>query len=128
MNPTTEVHLRRRSTPYDFEVTIDGGERSLGVYKGTSYQYAVNAYWQAVNTLRFLRASGRVLMTLMTQRKLYGGFSTELDSGKVTSLHIASGQCVGWLTEPWLGGDIYKKIIATVPGTLGPSPSQAKGR
>ena len=127
MNPTTEVPLRRRSTPYDFEVTIDCGERSLGVYKGASYQYAVHAYWQGVSTLRFLRASGRVLMSLRAQRKLYGGFSTELDSGKVTSLHIASGQCIAWLTENWLDGETYKKLIATVPGTLGPSPKQARG-
>jgi hypothetical protein len=127
MNPTTEVPLRRTSTPYDFEVTIVCGERSLGVYKGTSYQYAVNAYWQAVNTLRFLGASGQVLMSLSTQRNLHGGFSTKIESGKATSLHIASGQCVGWLTESWLKNDIYKKVIATVPGTLGPPPSQAQG-
>lgn len=124
MNQTNEVRLRRRSTPYDFEVTIISIGRSLGIYKGTSYQSALNAYWQAVKTLHFLGSSGQLLISLGTQGNPYGGFSTELDSGKVTSLHVASGQCVGWAEENWLGENIHRKMIATVPGTLGPAPKQ----
>jgi hypothetical protein len=122
MNPTTEVRLRRRSTPYDFEVTLTCDGRSLGAYKGRSYQHALDAYWQAVQTLRFLGLSGRLIISLRIERSPYGGFSTEFDSGKATSLHVPSGQCVGWAAENWLGENIYKKIIATVPGTLGPTP------
>jgi hypothetical protein len=123
MNPTTEVRLRRRSTPYAFEVTMVCGERSLGLYKGTSYKYALNAYWQSVHTLHFLGLSGQLLLGLTTDGNPYGGFSTEFDSGKATSLHVPSGQCVGWATENWFGENLYKKMIATVPGTLGPPRS-----
>jgi len=122
MNPTTEVGLRRRSTPYDFEVTMVCDGRSLGVYKGKSYQYAVDGYWQAVRTLRFLGLSGRVLISLTTGRKPYGGFSTEFERGKAISLHVPSGECVAWASENWFGENIYRKFIATVPGTLGPAP------
>lgn len=119
-NPTTEVQLRRRSTPYGFQVVMTQDGRSLQLYDGTSYKYALSAYWQAVHTLHFLGLSGRLLISLTADGKPYGSFSTELDSGKATSLHIPFGQCVGWATEDWFGENIYKKIIATVPGTLGP--------
>lgn len=120
MNPTTEVRLPRRSTPYDFEVTMICGGRSLKLYKGKSYQYALGAYWQAVRTLHFLGLSGRLLIGLATDRNPYGGFSTQFESGRATSLHVPSGQCVGWAAENWSEENIYKKVIATVPGTLGP--------
>ena len=119
-NPITEVRLRRRSTPYDFRVLMMCDGRSLGLYDGTSYKYALSAYWQSIRTLHFLRLSGRLLISLTTDGNPYGEFSTEFDSGKVTSLHVPSGQCIGWAAENWLGENIYKKIIATVPGTLGP--------
>lgn len=96
------------------------GGRSLGVYKGASYKYALDAYWQAVRTLHFLGLSGRLLISLTTDGNPYGSFSTEFENGKAASLHVPSGQCVGWAAENWFGENIYKKIIATVPGTLGP--------
>jgi hypothetical protein len=75
-----------------------------------------------VQTLHFLGRSGRLLISLTSDRKPYGGFSTEFDSGKAASLHLPFGQCIGWAEENWFGENVYKKIIATVPGTLGPAP------
>jgi hypothetical protein len=98
--------------------------RSLGIYKGSSYSSALSAYWQAVKTLHFLGLSGQVVINLTTHGSPHGGFSTEFDGGRVTSLHVSSGQCVGWAEENWFGENTYKKMIATVPGTLGPAPKQ----
>jgi len=120
-NPTTEVNLRRRSTPYDFRVLMTCNERSLGLYNGTSYKYALGAYWQSVRSLLFWGLSGRVLMELATEGRPYGSFATALEGGGVVSLHIPSGQCVEWASKSWLGeNNIYEKMIATVPGALGP--------
>lgn len=120
-NPTTEVHLRRRSTPYDFLVALKRDGNSLSLYSGRSYQYALAAYWQAVNTLRFLSLAGQVCMDLTENRKPYGGFLTELEAGgKGKSLHIPSGHCVEWADGSWSGDDLARKIIATIPSMLRP--------
>jgi len=128
MNPTTEVRLRRRSTPYDFEVTMICGGRSLGIYKGTSYQYAVNAYWQAVRTLQFLGSSGKIRIGLLNGKQPFGAFATEVERGRAISLHTASGKCIEWFNKGWIGEDIAEKVIATVPGTLGPARGQIPAR
>jgi hypothetical protein len=67
-----------------------------------------------------LGLSGRLIVSLTTGGNPYGGFSTEFENGKVASLHVPSGHCVGWAAENWFGENIYKKITARVPGTLGP--------
>ncbi len=43
-NPTTEVQLRRRSTPYEFLVTLARDGRSLRLYNGKSHNKARAAY------------------------------------------------------------------------------------
>jgi hypothetical protein len=119
-NPTTEVHLRRRSTPYDFRVIMDSNESSLGLYDGRSYKSALDAYWQGVRTLHFLHQSGRVSLNLTMDKQPYGSFNTEFNHGRATSLHVPSGRCVEWADKRWIEGNIEEKMIATVPSTLGP--------
>ena len=123
-NPITEVPLHRRSTPYEFVVSLIENQELLRVYHGKSHNYACGAYWQAVSTSRFLKASVTVNMEITKEEKPFGGFSTEIAAGGVTSLHKASGNCRDWITKPWLGKDVAEKLIATVPGTLGPSTKQ----
>jgi hypothetical protein len=119
-NPTTEVHLRRHATPYGFQVAMDSNARSLGLYDGKSYQHAVSAYWQAVRTLHFLHQSGRVSLNLKRDNQPYGSFKTEFDHGSASSLHKPSGRCVEWTAKRWSQENIAEKMIAAVPGTLGP--------
>jgi hypothetical protein len=115
----SEVRLRRRSTPYDFVVTITSGNQTLEIYTGRSYQYALSAYWQAVSILRFLAASGTVQIELTKEREPFGGFRTKLEAGRIIALHHAAGRCVEWTSRGWIEGDIAEKIIAVIPGTLG---------
>jgi hypothetical protein len=117
--PVSEVRLRRRSTPYDFVVTITSGGRTLQIYKGRSYQYALSAYWQGVSTLRFLAASGTVQMGLTKERAAFGSFRTQLEAGRAIALHNAFGGCAEWTSRHWIGGDIAEKIMSVIPGTLG---------
>ena len=119
--PVSEVRLRRRSTSYDFVVTISSGNQTLEIYKGRSYQYALTAYWQAVSILRFLAASGIVQIELTKGREPFGSFRTELEDGRITTLHHAAGGCAEWTRRGWTGaeGDLAEKIISVVPGTLG---------
>lgn len=120
-NPTTEVYLRQRSTPYEFLVALKRDGRSLSLYSGKSYSKALGAYWQAVNTLRFVGLPGQVSMDLTENRVTYGGFSTELENGGIgKSLHIPSGHCVEWADGRWSGDDLARKLIATIPGMLRP--------
>ena len=115
----SEVRLRRRSTPYDFVVTITSGNQTLEIYRGRSYQYALNAYWQAVSILRFLAASGTAQMELTKEREPFGGFRTMLEAGRLTALHHATGRCMEWTRRGWIDGEIAEKIISVIPGTLG---------
>ncbi len=120
-NPTTEVHLRRRSTPYEFVVSLKHGANSLELYSGKSYQYALSAYWQAVNTIRFVGLSGQVRIDLTENRRPYGGFITEIkNDGSGGSLHVPSGRCAEWADGGWSGDDLARKVIATIPGALRP--------
>jgi hypothetical protein len=120
-NPTTEVHLRRRSTPYEFVVAIRREGDSLCLYNGRSYRYALAAYWQAVNTLRFVSSPGQVCVDLTENRKPYGGFLTERDNdGTIKSLHVPSGHCIEWADGGWSGDNLARKLIATIPGLLRP--------
>src|SRR5438445_12236183 len=108
--PVSEVRLRRRSTPYDFVVTITSGNRTLEIYKGMSYQYALRAYWQGVSTLRFLTASGTVQMHLTKDRGPFGSFRTELEGGRLTALHHALGGCAEWTRRGWFDREVAEKI------------------
>src|SRR6266404_9396842 len=82
-NPTTEVHLRKRSTPYTFVVTLRRGSGFLHLYEGKSYHSALASYWQAVGTLRFVGLSGFVCMELSEGSVHYGAFTTELEDGGI---------------------------------------------
>jgi hypothetical protein len=121
-NPTTDVPLRRRSSPYEFVVSLKHDGYSLCLYSGRSYQYALSAYWQAVKTCRFVGLPGQVLMELTENRTPYGGFLTELETGgKAKSLHMPSGRCSEWADAGWSPGDnLVRTLIATIPGMLGP--------
>jgi hypothetical protein len=99
---------------------MDSDGRSLGLYDGTSYKSALDAYWQAVHTLHFLRLSGRISLNLTKETQAYGGFRTEFDQGSATLLHVPFGFCRDWAAKGWTGENIAEKMIATVPGTLGP--------
>ena len=123
-NPATDVWLRRRSTPYEFAVFLIQTQKPLRVYHGKSHNYACSAYWQAVSTSRFFNASVTVNMEITKAGKPFGGFSTEIAAGRITSLHKASDNCREWITSHWLGKDVAEKLIATIPGTLGPSEKQ----
>ena len=113
------VPMRRRSTPYDFVVTIFYQDRTLEVYKGRSYQSAIAAYWQGVSILRFLKASGTLQMSLTKDHKPFGSFRTEAEAGRVTALHHAFGKCAEWTSRHWIEGEIAEKIMSVIPGTLG---------
>lgn len=130
-NPTTEVHLRQRSTPYDFEVVLASNGGSLTLYDGASYKSALAAYWQAVNTLHLVGLSGSVRMDLSEDRQPYGGFSTEIEHGRAASLHVPHGGCISWAYKQWSTQNIAEKMIATAPGMLRPvrhpRPNQSRG-
>jgi hypothetical protein len=119
-NPVTEVPLRKRSTPYDFAVIITHQGRALTTYEGASAKFAQSAYWQAVNTLTFLRASGTIELAVTLSKKTYGRFLTEVDIGVVSSLHVPTGECVAWMSGSWSGDHLSEKLLATIPGM--PSP------
>jgi hypothetical protein len=119
-NPVTEVPLRKRSTPYEFAVTVTHQGRTLAVYSRTSPNYARMAYWQAVHTLAFIPAEGKVELAVTLDKKPYGSFTTEMATSGVRTLHIPSGECTKWMSGSWLGDHIYEKMLATIPGIPGP--------
>jgi hypothetical protein len=119
-NSVTEVPLRKRSTPYEFGVTMLHQGRTLTVYKGASANSAGTAYWQAVKTLTFLHADGKVELAVTLSRKPYGSFVTEVEPGGVKSLHVPAGECVKWMSGSWSGNHLYEKMLATIPGMPGP--------
>ena len=119
-NPVTEVPLRKRSTPYNFAVTIAHQGRPLTVYSGASANAVRTAYWQAVNTLRFLGTDGKIELVVMLSRQPYGSFVTEIESGAAKSLHAPTGDCVNWTSGSWSGDHLYEKMLATIPGMIGP--------
>jgi aconitase A len=118
----TEDRLRKRSTPYDFIVTIasDSGNRTL--YKGRSANYAKASYWQAIKLVTFIGFSGNVNMAITKSKEPYGAFATELREKKVKSLHVPSGDCIEWMEGSWSGEHLAEKLLATIPGMAGPIP------
>jgi hypothetical protein len=116
-NPVTEVPLRKRSTPYTFNVVISHQGRTLQVYSGASANLAGTAYWQAISTLKFVQLNGKVELLVMLSRKAYGSFTTELGT---KNLHVPAGECVKWMSGSWSGDHLYEKMLATIPGMPGP--------
>jgi hypothetical protein len=114
-----DVPLRKRSTPYEFVVKMSRDGETIELYNGKSHNAARVAYWQAVNTIRFLHSSGKVEMPITESHQLVGGFATVLETGEVISLHEPSGRCVEWAKRGWTGGSIAEKILSVIPGTLG---------
>ena len=124
-NVIREVPLRKRSTPYDFTVIMKRGPREKQLYSGTSHKYAQASYWQGITVGCFLGLSGSVHITVTLAKEPYGGFATEIASGKVTeSIHIPSGKCVEWTKGSWSGQHLAEKLVATIPGMPGPIPFQ----
>lgn len=118
---TTEVHLRKRATPYTFGVTVTQDVRVLPLFNGKAYQPALAAYWQAVSILCFLGTAGVVRMNLAENKQTYyGGFATEVENGKRKTEHVPFGHCLEWADLPWDDANKERKIIATVPGQLRP--------
>ena len=95
------------------------GGRSLVVYDGRSYQYALTAYWQAVNTAQFLSESVEIVMKITRSRQAIGGFETHMEAGKVNVIHEPSGRCIEWAARGFTGGPIEEKLLTVIPGTLG---------
>lgn len=93
---------------------------TLEVYRGASYKYACEAYWQAVNTLKFLQSTGKVVMTITQDRQIYGNFTTEIPEHGKPSLHVPSGYCIHWAYRQWNDLTLAEKIVATIPGMLRP--------
>src|SRR3989442_826888 len=81
---------------------------------------ALQAYCQAVNTLKFLRSDGKVELVVTISKKPYGSFVTEVEKSTVKSLHTPTGECVKWLSGTWSGDHLYEKMLATSPGMPGP--------
>ena len=119
-NPVTEVPLRKRSTRYEFAVTVTHEGRTLTAYGGASPNYSRAAYWQAVHTFAFIRAEGKIELAVTLAKKPYGSFTTDLVTSGVKSLHIPSGECTKWMSGSWSGDHIYEKMLATIPGMPGP--------
>ncbi len=64
-------------------------------------------------------------MAITENKQPYGEFASEIENGAVNLLHIPSGHCLEWTDGGWSGGDLYRKMIATIPGMLRPiHPSQ----
>lgn len=122
-NSVSEVHLRKRPTPYDFVVELTSGSATTRLYDGTSARYAKSSYWQAVSVGVFLKVDGAVRVVVTRSRTPYGAFETEVEAGRVRSLHIPSGKCVEWTTGSWEGEHLAEKLIATIPGMPGPVQS-----
>jgi hypothetical protein len=121
-NPVTEVPLRKRSTPYDFTVTVSRGSERRRLYKGTSANYAKASYWQAIQMATFLGLHGSIHMSVFRDKQSYGVFTTEHEGGKVKLLHVPSGKCIEWTTGSWSGDHLAEKLLATIPGVPGPLP------
>jgi hypothetical protein len=119
-NPVTEVPLRKRSTPYGFTATIMRQGKALTVYKGASANSAGTAYWQAVSTVAFLQGEANIDLAVTLSGLPYGGFTTEFASGKAISLHVATGECLKWMSGSWSGDHLYEKMLATIPGLTRP--------
>ena len=117
--PITEVPLRKRSTPYEFQVKMIHEDRSLGLYDGKSHNYARVLYWQAIHTLHFLHSSGKVFIEITKAKNPYGGFSTEFVAGRAVSLHKATGNCIEWTRIRFSLDNLAEKMLSTIPGTLG---------
>lgn len=118
-----EIPLRKRSTRYDFAVTMTRGSEHLRLYKGTSHNYATASYWQGVRVAAFLGLGhGAVNLEVILYGEHHGRFATELVGGKVTSLHVPSGECVAWTRGDWTGEHLAEKLLATIPGMPGPIP------
>jgi hypothetical protein len=115
----SEVALRNRPLPYDFDVRMTRGSESLGLYSGTSAKYAKSSYWQGVRSAVFLGLHGDVRLTVTIKRDSYGAFVTHVENGKVMSLHIPSGKCLEWADASWSEG-LAEKLLATIPGMPGP--------
>lgn len=93
--------------------------QSLNLYKGASHDSARVSYWQTVSTMRFFGSSGTVDMDITKSKKPFGGFRTKLETGRVTLLHQARGECEEWLGRRRIGVDIAEKMLSVIPGTLG---------
>lgn len=98
-NPATDVRLRTRSMPYGVAVTITNRGRILTAYKGASANPAGMDYWQGVRTLAFPQADGRINLVVPLSGLPYGGFTTEVQSWKPMSLHLATGECLKWMSD-----------------------------
>ena len=114
-----DVPLRKRSTPYEFVVTLTRELSSVRLYRGKSHNYARASYWQAVASVIFLGSSGNVSMAITESGVSVGGFKTELDAGTTILLHSPSGLCVEWTGRSFVGGPLAEKMLTIVPGTLG---------
>jgi hypothetical protein len=121
-NSVTEVPLRKRSTPYDFAVIMARGPEERRLYKGSSARYAKNSYWQGVQVATFLGLRGSVRLTVILGDEHYGDFTTEIDGGKVSSMHVPSGKCAEWTVDSRAGVHLAEWLLATMPGVPGPLP------
>ena len=121
------VPLRKRSTPYDFVVTLTREPSSIRLYGGKSHNYARASYWQAIASAVFLGVSCDVSIAITESRVSVGGFKTKLDAGKMNQLHIPSGRCVEWAGRSFVGGPLAEKMLTIVPGTLGIARSTSMG-
>jgi len=91
--------LRARSSPYDYRVTVRFEGRSLDVYHGKSPTSAMGAYGQAVRITEFLGRSAEIDIRLTEPQSpyaVYGGFTTQVDGGRVTGFHVPYGRCAEW--------------------------------
>jgi hypothetical protein len=120
--PARDVRLRKRSTRYDFAVTVTRGSEHRRLYEGSSRRYVQASYWQGVKVAAFLGMEGIVELDVLLFGDRYGRFATELAGGKVTSLHIPSGNCTAWTRGDWIGDHLAEQLLATIPGMPGPIP------
>jgi len=118
-NTIAHVALRKRATPYAYDVIVTSEERRAKLFDGKAYRDAVGCYWQAVEMLRFLKASGEVNLRLTENRNPFGGFTTKVEAGSLVVHHKPNGQCREWVTRGWIGHPIEEKVISTIPNTLG---------
>lgn len=121
-DPVSEVHLRQRSTPYDFDVALCSEAGQMTLYRGTSWRFARDAYWQGIKTVRHLSQTATVRIDLIDDGEPYGSFTTQVVNGNVNgkSLHIPFGECLKWAYRSWTLLNKAEKSLATIPGMLRP--------
>lgn len=125
----TLVPLRRRSSPYTFDLAIELPERSQKLYQGRSYKYALFAYWNAIKVVGLLRATATIRLVVGQDRQDKGGFFTDIQAGIAQNegFHAAYGDCREWRNQNWDAQHLVEKLISTVPGTPGASLSAPVG-